>query len=313
MAVYQPRRQQKAKKSRKQRKFRGDDDEKFKGKRDSPSFSGKSEVSDFLKIFTYTAELNGWSYRESGLQLATSLKDDAAEVLSSMPGNLASDYASLKAALRRRYDPSGREGSWAVQLWGRVCKKNETIAEFGHAVRRLGKKAYPHTTLQEQFIIDIFVRGLPSKDLKRHVHLAQPGSLDEAISLATTFQAFEVQVEFDKGTRKPRDDATTHTVETGAPAPNPQQATEKPQQGPGNGKRYPPLRETLEGILSRLEQLEESKTKQKEEAADRPKRTGWRADYVPKCFNCGKPGHMARGCPQNSKEAKPDTEEQSKN
>ena len=38
-------------------------------------------------------------------------------------------------------------------------------------------------------MIDQFVSGLPSKDLRRHVH--HPSSIHEAIALASEFESFE--------------------------------------------------------------------------------------------------------------------------
>ena len=40
-------------------------------------------------------------------------------------------------------------------------------------------------------MIDQFVTGLPSKDLRRHVQFHHPSSIHEAIALASEFESFE--------------------------------------------------------------------------------------------------------------------------
>ena len=44
---------------------------------------------------------------------------------------------------------------------------------------------------RETIVIDQFVSGLPSKDLRRHVQFHHPSSIHEAIALASEFESFE--------------------------------------------------------------------------------------------------------------------------
>ena len=59
---------------------------------------------------------------------------------------------------------------------------------------RLAQRAYPefNYTILDQVARDQFVRGLPDVDMKRHVDLGSSSSLDEAISLMTQFESFEM-------------------------------------------------------------------------------------------------------------------------
>ena len=59
---------------------------------------------------------------------------------------------------------------------------------------RLAQTAYPefsYTTL-DQVARDQFVRGLPNVDMKKHVDLGSSSCLDEALSLATQYESFEI-------------------------------------------------------------------------------------------------------------------------
>ena len=59
---------------------------------------------------------------------------------------------------------------------------------------RLVQRAYPdfNYTALDQVARDHFVLGLPDVDMKRHVDLGSSNSLDEAISLATQYESFEM-------------------------------------------------------------------------------------------------------------------------
>ena len=54
---------------------------------------------------------------------------------------------------------------------------------------RLAQRAY---TALDQVARDQFVHGLPDVNMKRHVDLGSSSSLDEAISLATQYESFEM-------------------------------------------------------------------------------------------------------------------------
>ena len=76
--------------------------------------------------------------------------------------------------------------------------KDESISDYGLSLRRLAAQAYPHLNFKsiESIVIDQFVEGMGNHDLKRYVQLMnKPRTLDEAISFAIEFEAFEGPVE----------------------------------------------------------------------------------------------------------------------
>ena len=75
----------------------------------------------------------------------------------------------------------------------RKRKSNESVAEFGYALRRLSSLAYPSLEFhaREGMLIDQYIAGLDNQELCRHVQFAHPQSLDRAISLALEFEAFD--------------------------------------------------------------------------------------------------------------------------
>ena len=62
--------------------------------------------------------------------------------------------------------------------------------------------------IHEQVLIDLFVKGLPTKEMRRHVHLSRPSSLTAAVTLATTCEAFEDGSDAER-LRKPKAEVTS--------------------------------------------------------------------------------------------------------
>ena len=174
-------------------------------------------------------------YPDYGIELATCLTGDAREILSCLPPDLEDDYHSLVHALSTRFDPEGKESKYSAELMERVCSNKEDVATFGHQIRRLARKAYPNNDLPERVLIDLFIRGLPSEEMKRHVSSFEPNSLAEAIRRATLCETYGEKTNKSK---KPLPDDTiatimkTKPVQT-APPPTPQfQPPPQPFQSP---------------------------------------------------------------------------------
>ena len=70
----------------------------------------------------------------------------------------------------------------------------ESLMDFGRKVSRLAHKAYPKFPYEalDQVSWEQFVRGLSGVSMKRYVDLQNPSSLEEAISLATQFESFDL-------------------------------------------------------------------------------------------------------------------------
>ena len=100
----------------------------------------------------------------------------------------------MKSALEKRFSPPHRENAFCAvfRQWKREHK--ESLMDYWSDMMRLAQRAYPefnYTTL-DQLGHDQFVCGLPDVDMKKHVDLGSSSSLDEAISLATQYESFEM-------------------------------------------------------------------------------------------------------------------------
>ena len=200
-------------------------------------------------------------------------------MLGSMPREQTRNYIQLQRALLQRFSPEGRESTYQVELWGRACRKGESVVSFGGALRKLAREAYPGLGLHEQVLVDLYVRGLPSKEMKRHVHVSKPRSLEAAIVTATTYEAFENPESFDiSKPRKPKAEALETVVSVTEAGAN--SATSSPE--------MKVLKDLLEAMSKRLEWIEDRR---------KPKPTP-KAEI--ECFGCGKLGHYRNECPTAS-------------
>ena len=146
----------------------------------------KVEWPDYLAHFETIAKWNGWSDGEKGLQLVTCLRGKAQRVLSEIPSSQREDFATPSEFLARRFNPPNRETAFRFELRQRRKLAKESLMEYGGEVLRLTQKAYPNFPPEaiDQIATDQFVK-------KKYVDLENPGSLDEAVSLALQYESFE--------------------------------------------------------------------------------------------------------------------------
>ena len=254
-------------------------------------FNGKADWNDYYSHFLAVSEWNGWSYHECGLQLALSLVDEARKIFSGLPRDQRQDFNALTRALKQRYDPEGRETSYSFELMNRTKKSNEDSTTFGYALRKLAGKAYPHMQLPEKVLVNLYINGLGDRELKRHVYLSKPHTLDEAIKTASTFEGFdEPKRPFNAGekTRKPKIGEVNAVKNDSANL-----KFMKPESSPVGYEFQNCLKEIQSGLekmdkrLSSLEQTPRLSQHQRQRQQTRPI----------ECFKCKGP-HYQRDCPQ---------------
>ena len=262
---------------------RGDGDHAVRRKEKDPiRFGGKSDWLDYLRHFEAVSEWNQWGYNECGLQLAICLVDEAREVLSSLPRHIQNDYNSLVEALTSRYSPAGKESQFAFELMNRTCGLDENVTAFGQALRRLASKAYGEK-VDDRILLSLFVKGLPDKNMQRHVHFAKPDTLAEAICLASEYESFEKPRDIKSNKLyKPREQGMAPIEQDGA------KMTSKVEEALVTTLNS--VMGTLKQLDSRMDKLESNKTSIGNRQSPRPK-------SKVECYACHEMGHFARNCP----------------
>ena len=247
-----------------------------------PFVGGKSDLNDWLCHFNTVAKSNCWNEFEKGTNLAMSLRGSALQVLRDLSAYEREDYECILRALRRRFDPGEQEPLRRMEFRSRIKKKDETVTEFGFSLSRLAISAYPNMSpeAREILVIDQFIAGLQSRDLKRHVQFKHPSSLHEAISLAREYESFEGR--FDG--RKPDDNGLPIRGINGE-----EKAVEE--------KLLSAFQKMVEKVETVLERAGLQNRRPKDRFDDKHKKR----DGPIQCYNCQEYGHISTQCDNPAK------------
>ena len=257
----------------------------FRKHKEPMRFNGKMDWDDYYSHFNAVAEWNGWGIHECGLQLAMSLVDDAREILSGIPVYEQNNYPILVNALKQRFAPDGKESSYSMELMNRSRKSGEDTTAYGYALMKLAKRAYPNEPLPEQALINLYINGLGDKDMKRHVYLCKPSSLDETIKIASAYEGFD---------EKPRIDARCEKYMK-KPKMGEVNVVNASKNTQGDGLTDDLLKnfeKAMAGFTERLDRLERGRY---QNSGGKPRRD----KSTVECFRCKKMGHYSKECPDN--------------
>lgn len=154
-------------------------------------YDGATDWSDYINHFEAVAAWNGWCNEEKAVQLTMSLTSTARQTWSDCFADKEQcwDYNVLVDTLKTRFKPEGQEEAFKAEFRGRHKQKSESFMEFGHALRRLGIRAFPKLNheAREDLIRDQFLLGLVDPEMRKHVSLAHPKNIDQAITMATEY------------------------------------------------------------------------------------------------------------------------------
>ena len=153
-----------------------------------PQFSGEGDIDLFISQYKDVAKANGWSPQEDTLHLRSALTGKAVEC--GRGGTTEEIFDELKA----HYGMTARQAK--EQLHKFQMAPRQSIRDMGTQISNLVKKAYSKLDLedQEEMALDIFVKTLGDRDLKRMLLVRPPKDIKEAVQLSEDFlQAGEVK------------------------------------------------------------------------------------------------------------------------
>jgi len=229
-------------------------------------YDGTSDWSDYVRHFGTVAIWNDWTDEEKAVQLSMHLSGTARQTCTdSFPeGTLCTDFNLLVKTLNQRFQPEGQEEAYKAEFRNRIKKKSESFMEFGHALRRLVIRSFPQIAYEarEDLVKDQFLMGLTDLDMRKHVSLAHPKNLDQAITLSTEYAT------------------VCQSVRT-PPPPKPQ--TVAPVQTSSRSSD-----EQMADLCRRVDELVQ-------------KQSSYYKGPKGVCWNCLKPGHLQRNCPEKDK------------
>ena len=153
-------------------------------------YDGSGDWGDYIDHFEQVSTWNSWSPQEKVAQLSMNLTGIARQAWCDGRGSSGLSYEALVSVLKQRFRPEGQEEAFKAEFRYRSRGPAETYLEFGHKLRRLAIRAFPSMThsSREDLVRDQFVQNLEG-EMRRHVSLAHPKTLDQAVTMASEYDA----------------------------------------------------------------------------------------------------------------------------
>ena len=148
------------------------------------------EWSDWSEQFDLAAEVNNWNEPLKLKCMSLLLSGRARDMYSGLPSDAKENYALLKAAMARCFEPCDSDDWSRASFTARRRMHNETAREFGNALRRLATKAYPTADnyIRDMLARDQFFTHFSSGEFRISLRSAKPKTLEEAIDLASEME-----------------------------------------------------------------------------------------------------------------------------
>jgi hypothetical protein len=155
------------------------------------NFSGEEDLHDFLTQFEITSEINGWTYIEKSLYLASTLTGTARSLLTELSETERRDLSSLILKLKSRFGSENKAEVFRTQLKTRIRLKGESIPELAQSIRKLTRKAYPtaNPDVVDALALDSFIDALNESDIRLRLREVSPKSISEAEQIAVRMEA----------------------------------------------------------------------------------------------------------------------------
>eukprot|EP00731_Ephydatia_muelleri_P028964 Em0020g608a len=185
-------------------------------------------------------------------------------------------------ALAKRFNPDSKREVYVAELHSRNRRKEKDWATYADILKGLADKAYPdlEEAARERLALNQFLGELDKPQVAFGVRQGRPKGLDEAVSLTIELESY-----IGGSHGKP---ARINFSQVDAELPNASASTTVAEEQECSGV----LAVTLQSINERLQRLE-LRLKNSEAITEREEQ---REPRKPRCWNCGKRGHIARLC-----------------
>lgn len=149
-------------------------------------YDGTSSWEAYLFQFELVAAAAKWTDTQKAASLATALEGTARQALLDICHRDGVSYAEMLAALQRRFGEPVSILGLRDQLHQRCRQAKERLGVLAADVLRLASRAYPGLppASVQSLALDAFLRGLRPSQLRQQVRLANPTTIEAALSRA---------------------------------------------------------------------------------------------------------------------------------
>ena len=116
----------------------------------------------------------------------------AAAALKQFPETTRDDYAALKEALQRHFEPASKKELYMAEFQVRRKRKDEDWASFGDNLQLLAEKSYLNLTAeaQEVLALNCYLTQLDSPQISFSVRQKQPTNIDQAVQYTLEAESY---------------------------------------------------------------------------------------------------------------------------
>ncbi len=215
-----------------------------------------------------------------------------ADGFSASAQNSKADYKESMKALKKRFEPAGRQARYQAEFQSRKKKATEGWAEYAEDLEALVEKAFPDMGQdgREQIGLTKYLEQLENPQVAFGVKQRQPKTLNDAVSATLELESYVTTK-----TGKPDNFGVAAVAHEGD-----HKAREVATVGLRQTPTDPSLVQMMQQLIERMDRLESHQ--QERPIAEAPRlagplnNTGMRRGSLPTCWKCGRVGHLQRNC-----------------
>ena len=261
------------------------------------AFNGELSWDEWIGHFESVAHVNDWDDATRLLWLEVRMIGKAQSVWRRISTEAKASYGTVKAALRKRFEPDSRRNLYVVEFQTRKRGSGEAWEELADALRLLADKAFHlQDEAKKQLSLDRFLALLGKPELALAVKQKRPKSIDKAVAYTIEMESYMMTT----GSTRPAAAVTIVIPEQEVDTPGIQLPSETTISVAAVLRKQDAMMDMLRNFNIHLEHAERIVASgEKSHAYQSPSKKPLEQPRQPiVCRKCGQEGHFARGCAQ---------------